>query len=303
MPHLVARGFEVHVLSRQKLSKDQAKKIAGPKAERTFFHGGIDLHNTDLVTPLVKEIQASHLLHLAWDTRHGVFWNSTENLDWIVSSKLLVKEFIANGGARVVAAGTCAEYDWRSNDAVLDEVRSKLHPLSMYGQCKAAFRKSLSALTEHHKISSAWGRVFFLFGPYEDPRRLVPSAILALLRGEEFLASAGNHLRDFEFVDDVAGGFAALLDSKILGDVNIASGQSSSVAQILTSLGEITGRPELVKLGAKPSQPHEPKQLIASVDRLRREVGYQATRSLRQRLEESVQWWQGEGVRLPDRVA
>jgi nucleoside-diphosphate-sugar epimerase len=297
LPHLVARGFEVHVISRRTVSKQERLELSGAKTGSIFFHGGIDLHATDIVTPLVQEIQASHLLHFAWDARHGIFWNSTENLDWIVSSKLLVQAFITHGGTRVVAAGTCAEYDWTKDASKLDEGGAKLHPFSMYGQCKAAFRKSLVTLSDHHKISSAWGRIFFLFGPHEGAKRLVSSAILALLRGEEFAASTGEQLRDFMFVDDVAHGFVALLDSGVEGDVNIASGKPSSVAEILTQLGEITERPELIKLGAKPKQLHEPVRLVASVDRLQKEVGFVATRSLYQGLQESVQWWREIGAR------
>jgi nucleoside-diphosphate-sugar epimerase len=295
LPHLVARGFEVHVVSRQKLSKEQQREVLAAKEGKVFFHSGIDLHDIDVVKPRIREIRASHLLHLAWDARHGIFWNSTENLDWIVSSKLLTQEFIAQGGSRIVAAGTCAEYDWTSSDKLLDETQSKLQPLSMYGQCKVAFRKTLATLSKHSNVSSAWGRIFFLFGPHEGPKRLVSSAILALLKGEEFPASVGDQLRDFLFVDDVAHGFVTLLDSTVEGDVNIASGQPSSVAEVLTLLGEIAGRPELIRLGAKEKQPHEPARLVAAVERLRREVGYTPSRSLRRGLEESVQWWREVG--------
>jgi nucleoside-diphosphate-sugar epimerase len=295
LPHLAAKGFAVHVLSRQTLSKDQQKDILAAGASDTFFHGGVDLHDTEAVEPLLREIQASHLLHLAWDTRHGVFWNSTENLDWIVTSKLLVQSFISHGGKRIVAAGTCAEYDWNSGEVTLDETKSKLRPLSMYGQCKVAFRKSLVTLCAHHQVSSAWGRIFFLFGPHEDPKRLVASAILALLEGKEFPASAGDQLRDFMYVDDVARGFVELLNSDVQGDVNVASGRASSVAEIVTLLGEIVGRPELIKLGAKPKQPNEPARLVASVERLKEEVGVTTSRSLREALQESVSWWSARG--------
>lgn len=291
LPHLAAKGFAVHVLSRQALSKGQQKELAGNTTSDTFFHGGVDLHDIDAVAPLLGEIKASHLLHLAWDTRHGIFWSSTENLDWIVTSKLLVQSFISHGGKRIVAAGTCAEYDWGSGEASLDETKSKLRPLSMYGQCKVAFRKSLVTLSAHHQVSSAWGRVFFLFGPHECPKRLVSSAILALLQGKEFPASVGDQLRDFMYVDDVARGFVELLDSDVQGDVNIASGRGSSVAEVLTLLGEIIGRPELIKLGAKPKQAHEPVRLVASVERLQREVRFQDNESLRGGLEKSVLWW------------
>jgi len=289
---LVARGFTVHVLAR---SLDIAARDAVVKqyGQMVRFHQ-VELHDTEKVTPLVKKIRASHLLHLAWDARHGIFWNSPENLDWIVTSKLLLIAFIEAGGKRAVGAGTCAEYDWEGQDLLLTEGASKLLPMTIYGQSKLASRKSLATLGQHHHISTAWGRVFFLFGPHEGPRRLVSSAILSLLRGQEFLASAGDQIRDFADVRDVAAGFVALLDSQVTGDVNIASGEARTAASVMMEVGEMLGRSELIKLGARPKQPGEPARLVAAVERLRKEVKWKPTSSFEQRLSETIEWWRGQ---------
>jgi nucleoside-diphosphate-sugar epimerase len=292
--HLVSRDFEVHILTHAALnSKQQETLRRGATKKQVVFHSA-DLHDTDTVVPVLEKIRASHLLHLAWDTRHGIFWNSPENLDWIVSSKLLVNAFVEQGGERIVGAGTCAEYDWGSTDEWLDERTTRVKPLSLYGQCKYAFRKSLFTIAEHHKISAAWGRIFFLFGPHEGSKRLVSSAICSLLQGKPFEASAGDQVRDFLHVEDVAESFVRLLDSDVEGDVNIASGRESSVAQVLSILGEITGAPELVRLGVKPKQPNEPARLVAAVQRLQKEVGITFVKSLEQRLAETVTWWKSE---------
>jgi nucleoside-diphosphate-sugar epimerase len=286
---LIERGFKVQVFSRNTKSQEAAsfRKSFG---EQINFHQ-IDLHDTQEVARLVKNIKATHLLHLAWDTRHGLFWNSPDNLDWIVTSKILLQEFIASGGRRVVAAGTCAEYDWEGSDLFLTEGQSKLLPMTLYGQSKLAFRKSLNTLSEHYKISAAWGRVFLLFGHHEGEKRLVSSAIRSLLKGEEFLASTGDQVRDFSDTRDVAAGFVALLDSEITGDINIASGEPVTVAAVLNKLGEITNRRDLIKLGSRPKQQGEPARLVASVRRLREEVKFVSQVSLDKRLEEVVEWW------------
>jgi nucleoside-diphosphate-sugar epimerase len=290
IPYLIERGFDVHIITHKGRSSQEQESLRKGSKEPVFFHSA-DLHDTDTVTPVLQKIRATHLLHFAWDARHGVFWNSSENLDWIVSSKLLVTAFIEAGGERIVAAGTCAEYDWGTSDQWLDERTTAVKPFSLYGQCKYAFRKSLFTVAEHHKLSAAWGRVFFLFGPHEGPKRLVSSAILSLLQAQAFEASQGDQVRDFLHVDDVAKAFVALLDSKVSGDVNIASGQESSVAEVLTILGRLTGRPDLIRLGAKPKQSNEPPRLVASVRRLREEVGVSFSGSLEERLAETVEWW------------
>jgi nucleoside-diphosphate-sugar epimerase len=289
---LVGRGFVVHILSRS-LTQERASELSQRYGAAVQTHR-VDLHDTDKVTPLVRRIRASHMLHAAWDTRHGVFWNSPENLDWIVTSKLLLQAFIEGGGRRFVGVGTCAEYDWEARDLLFTEGATKLLPATMYGQSKLAFRKSLATLSQHHAMSAAWGRVFLLFGPHEEGgKRFVASAITSLLRGEDFAASAGDQIRDFSDVRDVAAGFVALLESQVTGDVNIASGEARTVSSVLMEIGELLGRSDLIKLGARARPAGEPARLVASVERLRNEVRWKPMASFDERLAQTIQWWKG----------
>lgn len=286
---LVKQGFLVHIFSRSDPQNTAAELTRSyGAAVRSYF---VDLHDTDKVTPLVKRIRASHMLHAAWDTRHGIFWNSPENLDWIVTSKLLLKAFIESGGRRFVGVGTCAEYDWETSESLLTEGATKLLPTSMFGQSKLAFRKSLVTLSQHHAISAAWGRVFLAFGPHESPKRFVSSAITNLLRGDQFLASIGDQVRDFSDIRDVAAGFVALLDSEVAGDVNIASGEARTVSSVLMEIGQKLGRTDLVKLGARARPAGEPGRLVASVERLRKEVRWEPKESFDERLTQTIEWW------------
>jgi nucleoside-diphosphate-sugar epimerase len=60
---------------------------------------------------------------------------------------------------------------------------------------------------------------------------------------------------------------------------------------VLIQIGDLLRKRELVKLGARARAAGEPQRLIASVERLRREVKWKPERSFDRRLEETVQWW------------
>lgn len=286
---LVGREFIVHIFSRA-VTQETVSELAKRYGTAVRTHR-VDLHDTEKVASLVKRIRASYMLHAAWDTRHGIFWNSPENLDWIVSSKLLLQAFIEAGGRRFVGVGTCAEYDWEARELLFAEGATKLLPATMYGQSKLAFRKSLVTLSQHHSISSAWGRLFLVFGPQEGPKRFVSSAITSLLRGEQFLASTGDQIRDFSDVRDIAAGFVALLESQVTGDVNIASGEARTVSSVLMAIAEQLGRSDLVKLGARVRPAGEPQRLVASVERLRKEVRWKPATPFEERLTQTIEWW------------
>ena len=76
-----------------------------------------DFIKTDLLeisdfNNLISNANASHLIHLAWYAEHGSYWTSSLNLRWVESTIKLAEAFCLAGGQHIVAAGTCAEYDW-----------------------------------------------------------------------------------------------------------------------------------------------------------------------------------------------
>ncbi|MBN4094678.1 NAD(P)-dependent oxidoreductase [Methylobacterium sp. OT2] len=259
IPALQARGFEVHALGRQ------------PPAAEVAFHPA-DLLDAAAVRGILGSIRASHLLHLAWYAEPGLYWRSAINLDWVAASLALVRAFRETGGARAVAAGTCAEYAWGPERLRED---APCAPATLYGAAKNGTRSILEAYAAETGLSLAWGRLFFLYGPGEKPGRLVGDAIRALVSGARFATSLGHQRRDFSHVADAAGAFAALAESGVVGPVNIGSGAAVPVRAILEQIGRLTDRPDLIDFGARPLAESEPACIEADVTRLRGEVGFQ----------------------------
>jgi nucleoside-diphosphate-sugar epimerase len=140
----------------------------------------------------------------------------------------------------------------------------------------------------------AWGRVFFVFGPHEHPGRLASSVAGSVVAGEEALCSDGEQVRDFLYAPELAAAFVALLLSDATGPVNMASGVPRRVRDLIEAIADAAGRPELVRLGARPTAESEPARLTADVKRLREEVGWAPTLSLAEAAQRTVEWWRGE---------
>jgi nucleoside-diphosphate-sugar epimerase len=269
VPVLRERGFEVHAIGRSE----------------------VDLLAPGVPVAIVERIKPTHLLHLAWNAVPGQFWTAPDNLDWVAASLSLYRAFASAGGQRAVCAGTCAEYDW--SYSTLDEVATPCAPTTLYGVAKDSLRRLLQASPEGVRL--AWGRVFFLYGPHEAPTRLVPDVIRSLLEGREALCGEGLIERDFMHVGDVAAALVALLESDVAGTVNIASGDCLPLRDVIGRVADQIGRPDLVRLGARPSPPSEPPRLAAAVHRLRNEVGFRPSRTLDEGLDETIAWWRDRG--------
>jgi nucleoside-diphosphate-sugar epimerase len=284
---LAQKDHEIHAVAR-------APYPPGGAAEREGPHEGVTWHAADLLLPgaaeaLAREIQATHLLHLAWYALPGSFWNASENERWIDASLRLLRAFGETGGQRAVISGTCAEYAW--GEGILNERDTRLEPATLYGACKHATHIAATAVASQLGVSLAWGRIFFLYGPGEDPARLVSGVARQLLAGEEVPTTDGLQQRDFVHVSDVASAFVALLCGEFTGPVNIASGEAVAVRDVVSLIAEQAGGLERVHFGALPQRAGEPAVIAGDTRRLAEEVGFRPTIGLERGIADTVAWW------------
>jgi nucleoside-diphosphate-sugar epimerase len=293
---LKAAGFEVHGVRSPRAPDPGRGAIPAARVPE-----GVSMHRADLLDAretdaLLDAVRPSHLLHFAWIATPGTYWRSADNFRWLAASVHLLEAFRRLGGVRAVMAGSCAEYDW-SRASVCEERTTPLADSSgpgaaaPYAECKIALSRALAKFGGTHRLSSAWGRIFFQFGPGEDPRRLVASVIVDLLSGREAACTAGTQVRSFLHVDDVGRAFAALLAADVEGAVNVGSADRMSVADLIGRIAERIGRRDLVRLGARDTPVSEPPLLVPDIGRLRAEVGFEPAWTLDAGLEDTIQWW------------
>lgn len=249
-----------------------------------------DLLSPIEVTQLMNRHKFDGLVHLAWETTPKSYWESNENLKWVSASLHLLEMFRRNGGQRVIIAGSSAEYQW-GEDLILDEYKSPKIPSSLYGVSKNALYSIIEKWATVNQVSWAWAHLFNVFGPFENKQRLIPKIISQLHSGVSIDFDDGLLYRDFLHVDDVGHAFTALLDSSVSGAVNIASGQSITIREVVTILGEITGRSNLLNFGSLNNF-SGPESVVAAVTRLKNEIGWSAQRSIHDRLTSTCKWWE-----------
>ncbi len=275
---LLDAGHQVHAVARR-------QPAAGDP--RVHWHE-LDLHEHDRLVALLAAVAPDRALHLAWDVSPG-FAHSSENLPWAASSLRLVHALSEVGCRRLVTAGTCFEYDWTAG--VCREDDTPTLPSSLYGTAKLAVNTTARAASAALEMEIAIGRVFFLFGPGEPPGKLVAHVVRSVLAGERAACTSGEQVRDYLYVDDVAAGLAALVDSEVTGPVNIARGEGVRIADLVTLIGQVAGRPELIGLGDRETPAGEPPVIVADTARLRDEVGVADPLPLAEAIERTVAWW------------
>ena len=113
---------------------------------------------------LTAAARADVLVHIAWIATPGLYGHSLENLDWLRASAALSAAFLAQGGRRLVGAGTCLEYD---RDAGAGSTGPRTIYAATKHACRLVFERQIAAIPG---ASLAWPRIFFLLGP-----RIIPT--------------------------------------------------------------------------------------------------------------------------------
>ncbi len=282
---LVAEGWRVNAVTSRSKPPRQAP------AEVRWHH--CDLLDPVASRALIEDIRPNHLLHLAWhmgDKHATDVYSSPENHRWVAASLELLRAFADTGGERAVFTGSCAEYDWRYG--FCSEAITPLRPASTYGHCKHALGDLFNDFVgSEGGPSGAWARLFFLYGPHEQPRRLIASIIRSLLRGEPARCSHGQQRRDYLFTLDAADALVTLLASNVQGAINIASGQPTRLENLIRRVASRLGREDLVELGAIPVPDDEPPLVLADIRRLESELAWQPTWELDDALDHTINWW------------
>jgi len=285
---LVADGHEVGAIMRPSSSR---ARLDGVEDRLVVFSG--DLASPEGWRAQVAAWRPEACIHTAWYAEPGKYLDSTLNLDCLRDSLRLLEELAAMGCTRVVMTGTCFEYDLETGTLTEE---TPVRPRTLYAACKLALGAIGAQRAPQLGVAFAWGRIFYVYGPYEDPRRLVPALTLSLLRGEPFAATTGEQVRDYIHVDDIASALVALAVAGASGVYNIATGEAATIRDLMLEIGRLAGHADLIRFGARPPGQYEPPVINGDNRRLREATGWKPGRTLPQGLAETVEWWKARAA-------
>lgn len=191
----------------------------------------IDLLDHEATHSLVQKIKPDILIHLAWDVTHGEFWTSSKNVLYADASIHLFQCFIENGGKKIIATGTCAEYPV-SNKSVSETISVDTSILTPYGREK----RRVSEWLKNNNCDFTWLRIFGIYGNGENSKRLFPSIIRSVQANEEFMIRNPSIFYDYVCVNDLVNFIVFYLYNKGLNIINIGTGESYAVYDLYCAL-------------------------------------------------------------------
>lgn len=289
---LIRENCEVFALIRENANIYRIQDI---RSTMHFVDG--DISSPESIKSALAEIAPELCLHLAWYVEPGRCLDADENMSCLVGSLELLKLLDAVGCRRLLLAGTSIEYN---TDMGYVSESSSIKPASLYGASKHA----LFLIAQQFAISRGWdfttARIFNVYGPWEDTRRLVPQVIHDLLHGKHCKITKGDQIRDYLHVEDVADAIWAIACSDLQGPVNIGSSQPVSVRSVVEEIANILNCPQLLQIGGLSSRSNDYHFLCANTHLLRNKIKWMPRYSLKEGLAQTINWWKHGANWLPD---
>ena len=302
-------GSDVVVLD--DLSTGDQQRVAGVP----FVHGSV--LDREAVARVLRQHDVRGVVHLAAkkqveeSVRRPLYYYR-ENVEGL---RVLLEEVTEAGVESFVFSSSAAVYG--DVDVELVDEDTDCRPVNPYGTTKLIGERMVADVAVATGLRWAALRYFNVAGtatPELTDRgasNLVPMVFQRLSAGEaprifgdDYPTPDGTCIRDFIHVADIASAHVAaargLSDGRVSALVaNIGRGEGVSVREMISTIREVTGTADEAwsEPVAVPRRAGDPPRVVASADRIRRELGWTAQFGLQDMVASAWSGWQAHGLR------
>jgi UDP-glucose 4-epimerase len=160
-------------------------------------------------------------------------------------------------------------------------------PINVYGRSKLDAERLIELFAARHPGSAARSaRLFNVYGPGETNPHVVPEILRQLREGDTLRLGNVDASRDWVFLDDAVAALVGLLENGGgSGPVNVASGEATSVRELVELFARLTDRPLRIETDPERLRPVDRPLLLADPSLLRALLPSQRPTPLEQGLE------------------
>src|SRR6202165_469443 len=265
-----------------------------------------DLQDRQGTLSILSEFRPDAVMHFAASALVGESMQNPSKYfrNNIANGLNLLDAIVAASVGKIIFSSTCAIFG-PPERLPIDETTPP-RPINPYGESKLAFEKILRWYGETHRLKFVSLRYFNAAGASakfgEDHRvetHLIPNVLKVALGqkpnveifGTDYETPDGTCVRDYIHIVDLARAHVLALDSSKSDFYNLGTGGGASVREVIDCCRKITGRK--IDILEKPRRPGDPPRLIASSEKIKRELGWQPQfQSLDAIIESAWEWHQ-----------
>jgi nucleoside-diphosphate-sugar epimerase len=284
---LLDEGHGVHLLLRANHNpwrlEDIRKDVAVYEADLTDREG---------LQKAMNRARPEWVFHLA---AHGAYPNQTD-LDQMIATNIqgtanLLRAAERVGAEAFVNSGSSSEYGYKDHAPSEDELTE---PNSHYAVTKVAATNLCRLAGQREGSRVVTLRLYSVYGPYEEPSRLVPTLIVQGLAGKLPPLVNPDVARDYVHVDDACEAFllAASTPDQPPGVVyNVGSGAQTTLRQIVDATRQLLNVQAAPVWGSMPDRSWDTNVWVSDPSRIMRDLGWTPKLDLEDGLLTTIDWF------------
>ena len=284
---LLQDGHQVHLLVRPGYTRWRIQAMRND----VCLHEA-DLRDEEAIANVVGNIRPNWVFHLAaygaysWQTdlRRMVQTN-------IIGTINLVEACLKTGFEAFVNTGSSLEYGFKDHAPSESEW---LEPNSHYAVTKASATLFCRYTAQSQGVHLPTLRLYSVYGPYEEPTRLIPTLILRGLNGELPPLVNPDITRDFVYVDDVSESYllTATRPNQEPGAVyNVGTGVQSSLREVVDVARRVMGITVEPEWGSMPDRQWDTNVWVSDNRKIQGELGWRPRYTFEQGFRTMVNWF------------
>lgn len=291
---LLAMGWQVDMLLRPGFA---TWRVPTPQPQMQMHV--IDLTQASALDALLLQLRPRYVFHLA---AHGAYSWQTDAKE-IANTGVLATRTLALASIRAdveafVHTGTSLEYGRKDHAPTEDEPAA---PEGAYAVSKATATAICRDLARKSGIRMPTLRLYSAYGPWEEPRRLVPTLLLHAMEGRWPPLANPATARDFVWVDDVVDALVMAARSRFAdpGEIfNVGTGRQTTLSEIVETVRDLVGLATEPCWQTMPDRDWDTDVWRAETRHAAKELGWASQTTLRAGLMRTMQWLQEDRDRL-----
>ena len=283
---LLREGHEVHLLVRPDY---RPWRIESVRSDLNLHE--IHLNDKETLTREVGEIRPDWVFHLA---AYGAY-SSQSDLQQMMETNFagtvnLVEACLASGFEGFVHTGSSSEYGFKDHAPSETELPE---PNSHYAVTKASATLFCRYTAEARSMNLTTLRLYSVYGPYEEPTRLIPTLILRGREGTLPPLVDPDIARDFVDVEDVVEAccLAAGRSGGERGAVyNVGTGVQTSLRGVVEVARRLLPVKDEPRWGTMPDRHWDTRVWISDSRKIRDELGWEPRYGFEEGFGRFVDW-------------
>jgi UDP-glucose 4-epimerase len=283
---LLDEGHDVHVLVRPGSDGWRLRDIRGELNEHRA-----DLRHPETVCRAVQATRPDWVFHLA---AHGAYSWQTDTQGIFDSNALgtlhLLDACVERGFEAFVHAGSSSEYGLKDHAPSENEAPE---PDSDYAVAKVTATMLCRQRAALHRLRVTTLRLYSVYGPWEDPRRLMPTLVAYGRRGELPPLVDPETARDFVHIEDVCEAFLLAARARVSAPgaiYNVGSGKQTTLREVVDAARKALDIAAEPSWGSHEARPWDTSVWVADPVKIARELDWRARWDLERGIKQLADW-------------